>query len=236
MKKKLVSALALVMACVLLVACSKGGGEKQDNASGDVSEAISDSSVTEDSADKGTAEETSEGSIVEDFEFTKTASEEKLEKPITACGLSYDENEDRKYENMLDQERENIHLHIGILSMGYEMDSYLATSQADNAQYATSVARGYHIQQADATNADGSAKFTMIRYTNFEDGGENDYQYMGDLVYTDGTSVAGTEFIYSIDKEYGNGEEVEAAMKAITGYYGIDYSRLDWVDVKNQAE
>ncbi|MCR5005132.1 MAG: hypothetical protein K6A77_04430 [Clostridiales bacterium] len=116
------------------------------------------------------------------------------------------------------------------------METYLATSQADNAQYATSVARGYHIQQADAANADGSAKCTVIRYTSFEDGGENDYQYMGDLVYTDGTSVAGTEFIYSIDKEYGNGEEVEAAMKAITGYYGIDYSRLDWVDVESRAE
>ncbi len=233
MKKRWITVLALILACILLVACGKDGGKKQYNAGGDVSEAISDSSVTEDSAYEGASEEASEGIIVEDFEFSKTASDEELEKPITACGLQFDENEDLKFENALNQERESLHLHIGILSMGYDMETYLATSQADNAQYATSVARGYHIQQADAANADGTAKFTVIRYTNFEDGGENDYQYMGDLVYTDGTSVAATELLYSVDKEYGNGEEVEAEMKAITDYYGTDYDNLDWVEVKS---
>ena len=97
----------------------------------------------------------------------------------------------------------------------------------------TSAARGYNVQQADAVSDDGSAKFTVIRYTNFEDGEENDYQYMADLVYTDGTNAASTEFMYSVDKEYGNGEEVEAAMKAITKYYGIDYGNLEWVDAAN---
>ena len=179
------------------------------------------------------ADPAAEGSTAEEFEFTKTAIDEELEKPITACGLQFDENEDLKYENALNQERDSFHLHISILSKGFDMEKYLTTSQDDNHQFAADISHGYNIQQADAANADGTAKFTVIRYTNFEDGGENDYQYLGDLVYTDGTSVAATEFIYSVDKEYGSGEEVEAAMKAITGYYGIDYDKLNWVGVES---
>ena len=109
----------------------------------------------------------------------------------------------------------------------------MASCQSEKTEYATSIARGYNIQQAYAVSDDGSAAFAVIRYTNFEDDGENDYQYMGDLVYTDGTSVVATDLQYSIDKEYGNGEEVEAAMRAITEYYGIDYDRLEWADVES---
>ena len=75
-----------------------------------------------------------------------------------------------------------------------------------------------------------------VDLNNEEDGEENDYQYMGDLVYTDGTSVASTEFMYSIDKEYGNGEDVEAEMKAVTGHYGIDYEKLNWTEVKSPSK
>ncbi|MCR5005133.1 MAG: hypothetical protein K6A77_04435 [Clostridiales bacterium] len=95
MKKRWITVLAMIMACVLLAACSKGGGEKkQDNAGGDASATVAESTVTEESADEGASEEASEGIIVEDFEFSKTASDEELEKPITACGLQFDDNED----------------------------------------------------------------------------------------------------------------------------------------------
>ncbi len=245
-KKRVLAALLALTMTLCLTACGSGGGEKNENAGGETVAESSDSSAAEESSeekdlaeesdDEDASEVSSTGSLTEEFEFTKTAAEEALEKPITACGLQFDENEDRKYENTLDQERESFILHIGILSAGYDMEDYLAKSQADNYQYATAVSRGYNIQQADAANSDGSAKFTVIRYTKFEDGGENDYQYMGELVYTDGTSVAATEFLYSVDKEYGNGEEVETGMKAITGHYGIDYDKLDWVDQESSAK
>ena len=157
---------------------------------------------------------------------------QELEKPITVCGLKYDESEDKQFEDALNQERDSFHLHVSILEIGCDVEAQFKIIQSDNVDYVTSAARGYNVQQADAANSDGSAKFTVIRYTRFEDGGENDYQYMGDLVYTDGTNAAATEFMYSVDKEYGNGEEIEAAMKAITAYYGIDYDSLEWVDAE----
>ena len=231
MNRKRVLAVILVLTMALcLAACGSGGGGENGKASGNTSAVSSGSSVEEDSADEDATEESSEGDLLEEFEFTKTVFNQDLENPITACGLKYDESKDRQFEEALDQTREDLHLHIGILESGYNMDTHLEKCQSDNITYVTSVARGYNIQQADAANADGTAKFTVVRFTHFEDDGENDYDYMGDLVYTDGTSVAYTEFMYSIDKEYGNGEEVEAAMKAITGYYGIDYDKLKWVD------
>ena len=249
MKKQLLTVLALSMACILLVSCGQSsggsggaGGDTDAAASGsntaepDSSAAASDSSAAEDSADEDGSEESPKGGLLQEFEFTKSVFNQDLEKPITACGLQYDESGDLQYEDALNQERDSFHLHISILEIGYDMDTHLKNSQSDNAEYVTSISHGYNVQQADAASGDGSAKFTVIRYTNFEDGGENDYQYMGDLVYTDGTYVAATEFMYSVDKEYGNGEEVEAEMKAITGYYGIDYDKLDWVDVESSSE
>lgn len=251
MNKQWLAVLALIMTCALLVSCgqSSGGSEESGSADEETSVEASDSSAGEDmsaeepesveeeeSADEEVPEETSAGDLLGEFEFTKSVFNQELEKPITVCGLKYDESDDLKYEDSLNQERESFHFHISILEVGYDMDTHLAKCQSDNAEYATSVARGYNIQQADAASGDGSAKFTAIRYTSFEDDGENDYKYMANLVYTDGTSVAATEFMYSIDKEYGNGEEVEAEMKAITDYYGIDYGALNWVDVESQAE
>ena len=242
-KRVLAITMALIMA-LGLSACGSGSEANNSSAGGDTPAASADdgaeaSSVTTDAgaaetvADTEASSESTDGSVTQEYEFTKTSTEEELESPITAAGLVYDESEDRSDEHSLTQERESFHLHIGVLSQGYGMDEYMATSQADNATYATDVSRGHNIQQADAANSDGSARFTVIRYTNFEDGGENDYQYMGNLAYTDGTSTAATEFIYAIDKEYGNGEEVEAAMRAITQYYGIDYDSLEWVDVES---
>ena len=253
MKKRL-AVLALIMICVLLVSCGQspagsGNGEESGSAGKNTSAEAAESSTGEDmsaeapesgakeeSADEDVTEEASEGELLEEFEFTKNAFNQELEKPLTVCGLKFIEGEDLKFEDALNQERDSFHLHISILEIGFDMDTHLTKCQSDNADYVTSVARGYNVQQADAANGDGSAKFTVIRYTNFEDGEENDYQYMGDLVYTDGTSVASTEFMYSVDKEYGSGEEVEAAMKSITDYYGIDYEALNWVDVESRSE
>ncbi len=249
MKKQLLTVLALSMACVLLVSCGQSSGgsggaggdtdaaaSDSNTAEPDSSAAASDSSAAEDSADEDGSEASSKGGLLQEFEFTKTVSNEELEKPITVCGLKYDESEDRPFEDSLDQERDSFHLHISILSLGYDMDTYLTSCRSEQTEYATSIAQGYNIQQADAANGDGSAKLIMIRYTNFEDGGENDYQCMGDLVYTDGTSVAATDLLYSVDREYGNGEEVEAEMRAIAGYYGIDHDTLDWADVESRSE
>ena len=237
MKKQLLTVLAMLMACVLFVSCGQSsggsGGEESGSAGGDTSAEASDSSAEEDSVDEDASEAPSDAFALEDYEFTKSAANQDLEKPITACGFRFDESMDRQFEEALDQERESLHLHVSILEVGYDMDTYLEKCRFDNVDYATSAARGYNVQQADAANADGTAKFTVVRYTRFEDGGENDYQYMADLVYTDGTSVAATEFMYSVDKEYGNGEEVEAAMKAVTGYYGIDYDALTWIDLES---
>ncbi len=235
MKKQLLIVLSIIVVCGLLISCGKssggsGGGEENSSPDKETYTAASDSSKAEDTANEEESEAPAKDDLIEDFEFTKSVFNQTLEKPITVCGLQFDESTDRQFEEALDQGRDSFHLHISILEVGYDMDTHLQKCQSDNAEYVTSVARGYNVQQADADNADGSAKFTVIRYTNFEDGGENDYQYMGDLVYTDGTSVAATEFLYSVDREYGNGEEVEAMMKAITGYYGIDYDNLNWVD------
>lgn len=173
----------------------------------------------------------------EAFEFTKGADDKELEKPITAYALKFDDrgvvegetNGDIKTEHSLSQSsRDNMNLYVSILGRNYSMDDYLAKKREDHLQYATTIARGYNIQTADAASADGSAEFTAIRYMHFEDGGENDYTYMGSLAYTDGTSVATTEFLYSVDREYGNGEEVEAWMKAVLECYGIDYGGLEW--------
>ena len=174
--------------------------------------------------------------LLEATRFTKTVSAEDLDRPITVCCLKFDEDKDKKFEDSMTQERDRFHLHIGILGEGYDMESYLAASETDNYQYVASVAQGHNIQRASAANNDDSAKLTIIRFTNLEDGGENDYQYMGTLVYTDGVTVAATEFFYTVDREYANGEEVEAEMSAITGYYGIDYGALDWTDVENESD
>ncbi len=235
MKKQLLIVLSIIVVCGLLISCGQSsggsdGGEENSSPDKETYTAASDSSEAEDTANEEESEAPAKDDLIEDFEFTKSVFNQTLEKPITVCGLQFDESTDRQFEEALDQGRDSFHLHISILEVGYDMDTHLQKCQSDNAEYVTSVARGYNVQQADAANADGSAKFTVIRYTNFEDGGENDYQYMGDLVYTDGTSVAATEFLYSVDREYGNGEEVEAIMKAITGYYGIDYDNLNWVD------
>ena len=174
----------------------------------------------------------------EAFEFTKGADDKELEKPITAYALKFNDsgvvegetNGDIKTEHSLSQSsRDNMDLYVSILGRNYSMDDYLAKKREDNMQYVTTIARGHNIQTADAVSTDGSAEFTAIRYTNFEDGGENDYMYMGNLAYTDGTSVAATEFLYSVDREYGNGEEVEAWMKAVLERYGIDYGGLEWI-------
>ena len=211
-KSVLVIILALTMA-LCLTACRSGSGNN-GNAGGDVSAASSDSSAAEDTADEEVSEEASKGDLTQEFEFTKSVMNQELEKPITVCGLKYDESEDLQFEDALNQERDSFHLHVSILEIGCDVDAQFKIKQSDNVDYVTSVARGHNVQQADAANSDGTAKFTVIRYTSFEDGGENDYKYMGVLVYTDGTNAAATEFMYSIDKEYGNGEEVEAALRA----------------------
>ncbi len=232
MNKKSVLAIILVLSIALcLTACGSGSGNN-GNAGEDASVASSDSSAAEDTADEEASEEASKGDLTQEFEFTKSVMNQELEKPITVCGLTHDEK-DIQNEDALNQERDSFHLHVSILEIGCDTDAFFAKCQSDNADYVTSAARGHNVQQADAANSDGTAKLTVIRYTNFEDGGENDYKYMADLVYTDGTNAAATEFMYSIDKEYGNGEEVEAAMKAITDYYGIDYDKLEWVDAAN---
>ena len=231
-KKRILAVLLALTMAFCLTACGSGGGDNA-NAGGDASAVSSDSSAAEDTADEDASEVASKGDLTQEYEFTKSVMNQELEKPITVCGLKYDESEDLQFEDALNQERDSFHLHVSILEIGCDTDAFFATCQSDNADYVTSAARGYNVQQADAVSDDGSAKFTVIRYTNFEDGEENDYQYMADLVYTDGTNAASTEFMYSVDKEYGNGEEVEAAMKAITKYYGIDYGNLEWVDAAN---
>ena len=205
-----------------------------------------DGPEAEQEAEAGTADAGEDGmpggfradDLTQSFEFTKGADNKELEKPITAYALKFDDrgvvegetNGDIKTEHSLSQSsRDNMDLYVSILGRNYSMDDYLAKRREDNLQYATTIARGHNIQTADAASADGSAEFTAIRYTNFEDGGENDYEYMGQLAYTDGTSVAATEFLYSVDREYGNGEEVEAWMKAVLERYGIDYGGLEWI-------
>lgn len=230
-KKRILAVLLALTMAFCLTACGSGGGDNA-NAGGDASAVSPDSSAAEDTADEDASEEASKGDLTQEYEFTKSVMNQELEKPITVCGLKHDEK-DIQSEDNLNQERDSFHLHVSILEIGCDTDAFFATCQSDNADYVTSAARGYNVQQADAVSDDGSAKFTVIRYTNFEDGEENDYQYMADLVYTDGTNAASTEFMYSVDKEYGNGEEVEAAMKAITKYYGIDYGNLEWVDAAN---
>lgn len=230
-KKRILAILLTLTMAFCLTACGSGSGDN-GNAGGDASSVSSDSSAAEDTADEDTSEEASKGDLTQEYEFTKSVMNQELETPITVCGLQHDEK-DIQSEDNLNQERDSFHLHVSILEIGCDTDAFLATCQSDNADYVTSAARGYNVQQANAASDDGSAKFTVIRYTNFEDGEENDYQYMADLVYTDGTNAATTEFMYSIDKEYGNGEEVEAAMKAITKYYGIDYDKLEWTDMAN---
>ena len=231
-KKRILAVLLALTMAFCLTACGSGGGDNA-NAGGDASAVSSDSSAAEDTADEDASEVASKGDLTQEYEFTKSVMNQELEKPITVCGLKYDESEDLQFEDALNQERDSFHLHVSILEIGCDVDAQFKIKQSDNVDFVTSAARGYNVQQADAASGDGSAKFTVIRYTNFEDGGENDYQYMADLVYTDGTNAASTEFMYSVDKEYGNGEEVEAAMKAITKYYGIDYGNLEWVDAAN---
>ncbi len=236
MNKKSVLAIILALTMALcLTACGSGGAANNGKTGEETSQVSSDSSAAEDTADEETSEEASKGDLTQEFEFTKSVMNQELEKPITVCGLKYDESEDLQFEDALNQERDSFHLHVSILEIGCDVDAQFKIKQSDTVDFVTSAARGYNVQQADAASGDGSAKFTVIRYTNFEDGGENDYKYMGDLVYTDGTNAAATEFMYSIDKEYGNGEEVEAAMTAIAEYYGIDYGQLEWVDVESQS-
>ena len=241
MKRQLLVVLALMMACVLLASCGQSSGGSSSKGSGNASASTSvasssSTSTAKESAGKDTSAEASKGTLTQEFEFTKSVMNQKLEKPIIACGLKFDESDDLKSEDNLNQERDSFHLHISILETGYDTDKHFTKCQSDNAEYAKSIARGHNVQQADATSKDGSAKFTVIRYTSFEDGEENDYKYMADLVYTDGANAASTEFMYSIDKEYGNGEEVEAEMKAITKYYGIDYGALNWVNMESQSK
>ena len=236
MNRKRILAVILALAMALcLAACGSGGAATDGKAGADASQASPENSAAEDTADEDTTEEGSKGDLTQEFEFTKSVMNQELEKPITVCGLKYDESEDLQFDDALNQERDSFHLHVSILEIGCDVDAQFKIKQSDNVDYVTSAARGYNVQQADAVSDDGSAKFTVIRYTNFEDGEENDYQYMADLVYTDGTNAAATEFMYSIDKEYGNGEEVEAAMTAIAEYYGIDYGQLEWVDVESQS-
>jgi hypothetical protein len=157
-----------------------------------------------------------------------------LEKPITACGLEFDEENDHVYENSLDQYRRGLHLHIGILEPGADMTEHLEKLHTENYYAAGTVWGKYNIQQAVISNGDGTAGLAVTRYTNFEDDGENDFEYMGVLVCTDGSSVSSTDLLYSIDKEYGDGERAEATIRALTAYYGIDYDMLEWTDMDSK--
>lgn len=246
-------ALLLAMAvCFSSAACAGKGPaattvqEVQDGQeTGEMPSADEEAAGTEQDAGPGAAsaeEDVASGDIhtdaaTEAFEFTKATDNKELEKPITMYALKFNDSGvvesgtdgDIKNEDSLDQTRDSMHLHVSVLGKNYSMNDYLAKSREDNIQYVTTIGRGYNIQTADAASADGSAEFAAIRYTNFEDGGENDYEYIGQLVYTDGTSVAATKFIYSVDREYGNGEEVEAEMRAVLRCYGIDYDGLEWI-------
>ena len=250
-KKRVLFALLALTVALCVTACGSGSKEETGSASGAApadpsistaaesrpdSEEPKDTSIDAAAEDQPDSEEPEEPSIeitAEGYEFTKTVFEEDLDKPITVYGLTFDEK-DMLDKFSLDQRRDNFHLHIGVLAKGVTMEDHMATCQAENLSYATTIATGYNIQQADASNADGTAKFTALRYTNFEDDGENDYKYLADLDFTDGATVTNSRFLYDIDKEYFNGEEVEAMMRAITGKYGIDYDRLNWVDQDSQ--
>ena len=238
MKKKLLTVLALITACAVFASCGQSSGGS-GNAGGNSSPAAPNNNAAEEhsvNTGNNASETPAKITLTEEYEFTKTVFNQTLEKPVTGYGLKFDEKEDKRYDNALNQERESFHLHIGILETGADMDTHLNKSRDDNNDYAVSVARAFKIEQADAANADGSAKLTVTRYLKYEDDGENDYKYLADLVYTDGRSVVYTEFIYSIDKEYGNGEDVEAEMKAVTGHYGIDYEKLNWTEVKSPSK
>lgn len=235
MKKKLIIMTLLAVALsASITACgpkNNGGGENVPPAG---FEDVEDKEEAEDiEADTGETDEASAHPLKE-YVFSQDVLDKDLEKPIRAYGFEYDEEEDHVYENSLDQFRSDLHLHIGILAPGLDMDTYLDEQHAEHYHAVSTVWGRYNIQQAEASSSDGTAMIALTRYTHFEDDGEDDYEYIGDIVFTDGTSVAATDLLYSIDKEYGDGERVEATVKALAARYGIDYDGLKWTDMESK--
>ena len=234
MKRKVIAFMAAAILAFSIPAC--GAKEPASGGEAQVEEAESTEETEEIQETEAGPEGIGEAAAypLQEYTFTKSVSDKDLERPLIAYGLELDQEEDRVQGNSLDQFRSDLHLHIGVLDPGSDMGTYLDERHEEN-YYAVSTIWGkYNIQQAVISNSDGTARLALTRSMNFEDGGENDYEYMGDLVYTDGASVAAVDLLYSIDKEYGDGERVEATVKELTGRYGIDYDSLEWNDMESK--